>query len=328
MSKVALISLANETVDISAILAEAFLLEGSKLDVVRLPWEWNFKHRLISKIKRITAEFKREGKFVVLFPNTTEIFLRDVDFSILFSAYRRWFDDSRMHVIPHVWFPAGAVDDIEHFTWKEKPPLRIGFMGTNNLTSRMIRFTSSLPTPIKQIILSGHYLRAPSLKAIISNSVLSLQHTCAFARADALNALKKVVPPLELDLVERMNFGGLSSEVAAYREHMRSSTYVFCPRGTENYSFRLYEALSFGRIPVIIDSEMVFPSGLLEAGVALRVPYDNLERCYDIIKSDYEAKSPTAFIERQQNAVRLMAKLKTMEWSRDLSRRLIQLSRP
>lgn len=74
------------------------------------------------------------------------------------------------------------------------------------------------------------YLRAPSLKAIISNSALSLQHTCAFARTDALNALKKVVPPFELDLVERTNFGGLSSEVAAYREHMRSSTYVFCPR--------------------------------------------------------------------------------------------------
>jgi hypothetical protein len=90
----------------------------------------------------------------------------------------------------------------------------------------------------------------------------------------------------------------------------------------------MYEALSFGRIPVIIDTDMVFPSGLVEAGVALRVPCDNLERCYDIVKSDYESKSPTAFIERQQNALRLMAELKTMQWSHDLSRRLIQLSRP
>jgi hypothetical protein len=327
MSNAVLISLTNETVDISTILAEAFLLEGAKLDVIRLPWEWNFTHGLITKIKKIAAKLKREGKFVVLFSNTTEIFLRDVDFTIVFSAYRRWFDPARMHVIPHVWLPTGVVDDIEPFTWREKPPLRIGFMWTNPLTSRMTRFTSSLPPPIKQTILSGYYLRAPYLKAIISNAALSLQHTCAFARTDALNALKKMVPASELDLVEKTNFGGLPSEIAAYREHMRSSTYVFCPRGTENYSFRLYEALSFGRIPVIIDTDMVFPPGLMEAGVALRVPHENLDRCYEIIKSDYE-KSLSAFIERQQRAFHLTAEFKTMHWSHHLSRRLIQLSRP
>jgi hypothetical protein len=40
---------------------------------------------------------------------------------------------------------------------------------------------------------------------------------------------------------------------------MRDSEFVFCPRGTGNFSIRFYETLYYGRIPIIIDTDIVLP---------------------------------------------------------------------
>jgi hypothetical protein len=45
-----------------------------------------------------------------------------------------------------------------------------------------------------------------------------------------------------------------------YVANIRSNAYTLCMRGTENYSYRLYEVMSAGRIPVIIDTNMRLPS--------------------------------------------------------------------
>ncbi|HAA32626.1 MAG TPA: exostosin [Cyanobacteria bacterium UBA8553] len=42
-------------------------------------------------------------------------------------------------------------------------------------------------------------------------------------------------------------------------QNMVESDYMFCCRGSGNYSFRFYEALSCGRIPVFIDTDCVLP---------------------------------------------------------------------
>ena len=46
---------------------------------------------------------------------------------------------------------------------------------------------------------------------------------------------------------------------AEYIQNMVDSDYVLCCRGSGNYSFRLYETLSMGRIPIIIDTDNVYP---------------------------------------------------------------------
>jgi hypothetical protein len=53
-------------------------------------------------------------------------------------------------------------------------------------------------------------------------------------------------------------------------------TYVVCPRGTENYSFRIYEALGRGKIPVIIDTDMVLPKEIDWDHLSIRIPYESL----------------------------------------------------
>jgi len=44
-----------------------------------------------------------------------------------------------------------------------------------------------------------------------------------------------------------------------FLQNMIGSDYVFCCRGAGNFSYRLYEALCCGRIPVFIDTDCVLP---------------------------------------------------------------------
>ena len=41
--------------------------------------------------------------------------------------------------------------------------------------------------------------------------------------------------------------------------NLRESDYALCVKGDENASFRFYEALSMGRIPLLLDTECVLP---------------------------------------------------------------------
>lgn len=45
----------------------------------------------------------------------------------------------------------------------------------------------------------------------------------------------------------------------AYLKNMQTSDYIFCCRGYGNYSFRFYEILACGRIPVFLDTDCVLP---------------------------------------------------------------------
>ena len=44
-----------------------------------------------------------------------------------------------------------------------------------------------------------------------------------------------------------------------FHDILHRNIFSFCPRGRGNYSFRFYETLRAGRIPVLVDSDQVFP---------------------------------------------------------------------
>src|SRR5690606_22065561 len=44
-----------------------------------------------------------------------------------------------------------------------------------------------------------------------------------------------------------------------YFENLVANPYTLCVRGVGNFSYRFYEALSVGRIPVLVDTECVLP---------------------------------------------------------------------
>lgn len=44
-----------------------------------------------------------------------------------------------------------------------------------------------------------------------------------------------------------------------YFHNLRDNMFIFCNRGAGNYSYRFYEILMMGRIPILIDTDCVFP---------------------------------------------------------------------
>lgn len=74
-------------------------------------------------------------------------------------------------------------------------------------------------------------------------------------------------PRLQSNFVLREGFwaGALGDSQAlmeargAYVRNMLDSDYVLCVRGIGNFSYRLYETLSVGRIPVFVDTDCVLP---------------------------------------------------------------------
>lgn len=72
---------------------------------------------------------------------------------------------------------------------------------------------------------------------------------------------------LETNFVLRPTFWGrgdrdlvqLRAQRQEYVDVARESDYVFCVRGAGNFSYRLYETLSLGRVPVFLDTDCVLP---------------------------------------------------------------------
>ena len=85
-------------------------------------------------------------------------------------------------------------------------------------------------------------------------------------RQDVLSCLSQH-PGIESQFILRDHFmgDGLSTEQKwlAYQqefiENIFASDYMVCMRGAGNYSFRFYEALCCGRIPVLVDTDCVLP---------------------------------------------------------------------
>jgi Exostosin family len=90
--------------------------------------------------------------------------------------------------------------------------------------------------------------------------------TVEHPRTEALVAVEGD-PRLQANFVLRDGFwaGAIGDSQAlmeareAYVRNMLDSDYVLCVRGIGNFSYRLYETLSVGRIPVFVDTDCVLP---------------------------------------------------------------------
>lgn len=132
-------------------------------------------------------------------------------------------------------------------------------------------------------------------------------------RARALAALEKS-SAVRTEFVRRSSFwGGSMSRFhfdsarqkdvrAEFVQNLLGTDYALCVRGKGNYSYRLYEVLSAGRIPVFVNSDCVLPfEGRIDwkrHGVWLE--RDELENAADRVVCFHEALGPTGFGELQR----------------------------
>jgi hypothetical protein len=137
-----------------------------------------------------------------------------------------------------------------------------------------------------------------------------------FTRARALGALEKH-PDVDTNFIFRDGFwGGMtpSSDIELrlrvrqeYVQNIADSDYVLCARGGGNFSYRLYETLSCGRIPVFIDTDCVLP---LESVIEWKdycvwVDGSDVKETGNRVASFHASLTPAEFTERQQACRRL-----------------------
>jgi len=137
--------------------------------------------------------------------------------------------------LPVVGF-CGCADPLRPSVWaRTKPWLRRGLHSLGLLTA-----AASLP--------SGRTLRAAAMRylaksrAVRTNFVVHAQFWAGAADAWAAG----VKEPM---LAARL----------AYVRNLMDSDFVLCVRGSGNFSYRLYEALCCGRIPVFVNTDCVLP---------------------------------------------------------------------
>ena len=94
---------------------------------------------------------------------------------------------------------------------------------------------------------------------------------------------------------------GDKQTIDEFNENLKSSEFTFCPRGTGNFSMRFYETLKAGRIPVIINEELVMPfkDGLIDwpsICVIVNPDEDISQKIYDFWKNNdiYEVQKKCA----------------------------------
>jgi hypothetical protein len=81
-------------------------------------------------------------------------------------------------------------------------------------------------------------------------------------RKEALSELKKGKIPLNYDEVFSF-FQNPTIDKKIGRErffkNLQNNTFILCPRGCGNFSYRFYETMCFGRIPIFINTDCVLP---------------------------------------------------------------------
>jgi len=132
-------------------------------------------------------------------------------------------------------------------------------------------------------------------------------------RARALRLLREHAG-VGTNFVERSHFlggalGRSGLDVAAmqrvraeYVENMIGGDYVLCARGAGNFSYRLYETLSCGRIPVFVDTDSVLPVDFSAdwRGHCVWIDESELESIGDRVVAFHEGLSEHEFVGLQR----------------------------
>jgi hypothetical protein len=89
-----------------------------------------------------------------------------------------------------------------------------------------------------------------------------------------------------------------------YIENIINSDFVLAPKGDGNFSFRFFEALSLGRIPVLIDTDCVLPlEDVIDySKIIVRVPMNRVADLPRYIREFYDRLSDEEWASRQQRA--------------------------
>lgn len=174
----------------------------------------------------------------------------------------------------------------------------VGFCGTTSAAGKYFKIGKTLPTRIAQSILAKGSLARKfdtRLKKGLSHKLrqkaidlLSLDKRID-AQFDVTNTLQDYYNPSNQNraLLERK-----------FIENLASCDYALCVRANGNYSGRFYMALNAGRIPLVIDTDQIFP---FESQIhLLKIPVNSLQNISELVLNHFEATTDQEFIDMKK----------------------------
>ena len=110
---------------------------------------------------------------------------------------------------------------------------------------------------------------------VYDNTIISYNHAfgklqsdvtigyCGHQMFDRQKYLKHLEKVCKTDFIYRKTFRAqeMNFEIAKkeFYENIKRNFFTFCYRGEGNFSYRFYETLMMGRIPLLVDTDCVFP---------------------------------------------------------------------
>lgn len=114
---------------------------------------------------------------------------------------------------------------------------------------------------IMPVIVPDHFPNNVILDNIPSNKTISYCGHLLHGRDNQIKHLENIYNNLQI--IKRQGFWAPGiNKIHARREYynnMLTGSFALCSRGGGNFSYRFYEALSFGRIPILIDTDCELP---------------------------------------------------------------------
>ena len=137
-------------------------------------------------------------------------------------------------------------------------------------------------------------------------------------RADSLRVLSNS-PLIETNFIIRNDFFGgcladgiedfelMQKDRLEYVKNMVESDYTICARGNGNFSYRLYETLCCGRIPIFIDTDCVLPYDFLidYSHYFVWIDSKDISRIAEKVNEFHKALSADEFVALQQKCRKL-----------------------
>jgi hypothetical protein len=280
-------------------------------DVAILPVDWTWVTENVESLKsaeRFIQEAGRLGKPAVVF------YWSDSDRAIEYKhalVFRTSLYRSRQR--PNEFaMPAWSEDFVAKYL-SGQAPLR------PKRARATVGFCGYAPSVAPESRALGHRVQYQMRKGKSLLKSLLRQRADASIRLTALQGLQGC-PGIDTNFVLRASFfgsvpqpdrpidwGRLQQARQEYVRNVIASDYVLCVRGAGNFSYRLYEVLSCGRIPVFVDTDCVLPYSTRIDWKADCVWVDekDIRQIGARVAEFHAALSDAEFVERQQRCRKL-----------------------
>ena len=208
------------------------------------PTEFNPQPTTKNHVTEIASICKQVNKKLIVFYNADDDKEYKIDNVVFFrtSFYKSTQDTSSFS------FPGWSVDFINYFKDKLYFPL--------NSNTPSVSYCGYVDYYIDNSILN-------SFKSFFSDKRNNKENLAKCIRGKACRTIKKN-PSIQSNFIIRNGFWaqGINDKINArieYASNIINSLYGIATRGGGNFSYRLYEILSCGRIPVFINTDCVLP---------------------------------------------------------------------